>query len=578
MNERLAFSRTWTTRLRLTLAVLLTALGVLLASSPAEAKDVDCTTPRKSLDTWLSNFQKDHHFPKLGAACFDWSGAGTPPKDRERLAFQLKKVLDARGLWVEMDEIPDDADHPEEKVIPFPHSFDQFYLVKKRNIWVISGASITATPALYEETFALNVDGLLTRLPDSLSFLRDGIAGIAYWQMLGIILCVAIALLVRSLTTWVVTSWGVRLLDRLKFKAGSKQVQKAARPIGTLLMAGVLWYTLPVLGLSAGVMQILVIALRVLSALAAVMVLYRVVDVVSDVFERRAELTESKLDDQFVPLVRKAVKVFVALIGFIFVLQNMDVDVGSLLAGASLGGLAFSLAARDTLANLFGGVSIFADRPFQIGDWVTIGGSAEGVVSEVGMRTTRIRTFYDSLITVPNAKIADSIVDNYGERTYRRVFTTLGVQYDTTPEQIHAFCDGIRAILKANESVRKDAYEIHFSGFGPSSLDVMVYFFLKVETWSEELRQRHNVYLEILRLARELGVQFAFPTQTLHIASQAAPSPAPSFEVPADDVMKQSVLAFAPSGKLSRPDGPKITNGFFPDTSQKGGDEDGDGG
>jgi len=491
--KRTAPSGSSIARLRLSLAVLITALGILFVSSPAEAKDVDCTTPRKALDTWLSNFQKDHNFPKLGSACFDWSGAGTPPKDRDRLALQLKKVLDARGLWVEMDDIPDDPAHAEKKVVPFPHSFDQFYLVKKRDKWLISGASITATPALYEETFALNVEGLLSRLPDSMSFLRDGIAGFAYWQMLGALICLALALGVRSIVTWVVTSWGVRVLDRLKFKAGSKQVQKAARPIGTLAMAGVLWYLLPTLALTAGVMMVLVISLRVLSALAAVMVFYRIVDVVSDVFERRAELTESKLDDQFVPLVRKAVKVLVALIGFIFVLQNMDVDVGSLLAGASLGGLAFSLAARDTLANLFGGVSIFADRPFQIGDWVTIGGTAEGVVTEVGMHTTRIRTFYDSLITVPNAKIADSIVDNYGERTYRRVFTTLGVQYDTTPEQLHAFCDGIRAILQTNEAVRKDAYEIHFSGFGPSSLDVMVYFFVKVETWSEELRllRRH---------------------------------------------------------------------------------------
>jgi len=576
--KRTAPSGPWTQRLRLALAVLLTALGILLVASPAEAKDVDCTTPRKSLDTWLSNFQADHNFPKLGAACFDWAGAGTPPKDRQRLALQLKKVLDARGLWIEMEGIPDDSEHAEKKVVPFPHSFTEFYLVKKRGLWVISGASIAATPALYEETFALNTDALLSRLPDSLSFLRSGFLGVAYWQLIGLAICLALALLVRAVVTLVVTSWGKRALDRLKFKAGGKQVQKAARPIGTLMMAGVLWYTLPILGLSVGIMMVLIIALRVLSALAGVMVLYRIVDVISDIFERRAELTETKLDDQFVPLVRKAVKVLVALVGFIFVLQNMDVDVGSLLAGASLGGLAFSLAARDTLANLFGGISIFADRPFQIGDWVTIGGSAEGVVSEVGMRTTRIRTFYDSLITVPNATIADSIVDNYGERTYRRVFTTLGVQYDTSPEQLHAFCDGIRAILQANEVVRKDAYEIHFSGFGPSSLDVMVYFFVKVETWSEELRQRHNVFLEILRLARELKVSFAFPTQTLHIASQAPPGPIPSLQIPTDDIMKQSVLAFAPAGKLARPDGPKITNGFFPEARQTGGDEDGDGG
>jgi MscS family membrane protein len=245
------------------------------------------------------------------------------------------------------------------------------------------------------------------------------------------------------------------------------------------------------------------------------------------------------------------------------VLQNLEVDVASLIAGVSLGGLAFTLAARDTVANLFGSVSIFADQPFQVGDWVVMQG-VEGVVEEVGMRSTRVRTFYRSVVSIPNAKVADGIVDNYGARDSRRTFITLGLQYDTTPEQMEAFCDGVRAILAANPAVKKDAYHVYFSGFGDSALNVMLYFFFVVDDWKDELRQRHLVFLEILRLASALRVQFAFPTRTLHLATRARETEVALPSPPTDAELGAAVLAFGPGGELARPGGPAISHGFYP--------------
>jgi MscS family membrane protein len=258
------------------------------------------------------------------------------------------------------------------------------------------------------------------------------------------------------------------------------------------------------------------------------------------------------------------------------VLQNLDVDVGSLLAGVSLGGLAFSLAARDTVANLFGSVSIFLDKPFQVGDWVVVDG-VEGIVEEVGMRSTRIRTFYDSLVSVPNSRAADANVDNYGERRHRRTYVTVRVTYDTTPAQLEAFTDGVRAILAAHPKVRKDKYEVHFSGFGDSGLDVMVYFFFTVASWSEELEGRHEVFLELLRLAHAVGVSFAFPTRTLHVASAVPPEARAPREVLSEDALASTVLAFGPGGRLSRPSGPRLTHGFFAGRQPAGDSDDGTG-
>ncbi len=258
-------------------------------------------------------------------------------------------------------------------------------------------------------------------------------------------------------------------------------------------------------------------------------------------------------------------------------LQNLDVDVGSLLAGVSLGGLAFTLAARDTVANLFGSISIFADQPFQVGDWVLIDGH-EGVVEEVGMRSTRIRTFYDSVIAIPNSVVANAAVDNYGQRRYRRCLVTLGLTYDTHPEQMQAFVEGVRAILKANPKVRQDSYEVHFKDFGNSALEVMLYFFFKVESFSDEMAQRQNVFLEVMRLADAIGVSFAFPTQTLHLETRAKETEIPGHPNPSKDELAQLAAAFGPGGERSQPDSGSLTGGFLPgDDTAKGSDSEAEG-
>ena len=333
---------------------------------------------------------------------------------------------------------------------------------------------------------------------------------------------VAVAILVGLLIRWIVARVlavvARGLLSRTGDHARWDAVLRAANPIGTLVMAAALWYALPNLELSDRVAQVYTVAVRVLAACAGVMLAYRVVDVVAMVFANRASKTDTKLDDQLVPLARKGSKIFVAAVGIIFVLQNLNVDVTSLVAGASLGGLAFSFAAKDTVANLFGSVSIFADQPFQVGDYVTIDGH-EGVVEEVGMRSTRLRTFDRSVLTVPNSVVANVAIKNFGLREYRRCRVTLGLTYDTTPSQIDAFVAGVKQILEQADKVRDDGQEVHFQGFGDSALEFLLQFFISTLEWGEELSIRHQVFLDIMKLAERVGVSFAFPTQSIHIES-----------------------------------------------------------
>ncbi|MEM6959665.1 MAG: mechanosensitive ion channel domain-containing protein, partial [Myxococcota bacterium] len=217
------------------------------------------------------------------------------------------------------------------------------------------------------------------------------------------------------------------------------------------------------------------------------------------------------------------------------------------------------LAAKDTVANLFGSLSIFADQPFQVGDWVVIEGK-EGTVEEVGMRSTRIRTFKESVVSIPNAVVANAAVDNFGQRRYRRCSLKLGLTYASSTDQLQAFVEGIRAILRANAHVRQDAYEVHFRDFGDSALEVVAYFFFTVNTWTEELRERQNVLLEIMRLSEALKVEFAFPTQTLHVLRDGEGKSA----APAAEKLAAIAESFGPGGDRSNADSGSLTSGFWP--------------
>ena len=295
------------------------------------------------------------------------------------------------------------------------------------------------------------------------------------------------------------------------------------------------------------------------AAVGVLQVAYRAIDIFMDVLARRATKTESKLDDSLVPLLRTAVRLFVTFVGLLFVLQNLDINVSSLIAGLGLGGLAIALAAQDTVRNLLGGVTIFADKPFEVGDWVVVDG-VEGTVEAVGFRSTRVRTFYNSLISVPNGNLMDSGIDNMGQRRWRRYKTTLGVAYHTKPDQLQAFVEGIRAIIQANPGMRQDYYIVEFHGFGATSLDILVYCFIDAEDWNEELRTRHVLNLDIMRLAESLQVEFAFPTQTLHIArmpGQAQELP----EIPDRTNLRNVVNSFGPGGKSGQRVDQPITDG-----------------
>jgi MscS family membrane protein len=358
-------------------------------------------------------------------------------------------------------------------------------------------------------------DWVRTHVPDLLqgrSFLLE------HWQWAALVLLAFAGVVVDRLIRYALGVWLRKLLSSADHGRIAEAITRFEKPIGILTMAVVWWLLLGSLDLPPQALETLRFATRLMMAGAGVWAAYRFVDLASEKLSTLASRTESRVDDILVPLVRRALKIAVLAFGVLFVAQNLDIDITSLLAGLGLGGLAFALAAKDTVENLFGSVTVLIDRPFQIGDWVVID-DLEGTVEEIGFRSTRIRTFYNSVVTVPNSRLVNTAVDNLGARRYRRLKCMIGVQYDTDPERLDAFCEGIRELIRLHPYTRKDYYMVYFNEFSDSSLNVLLYVFFDTPDWATELRERHRLLVDIVRLARRLGVQFAFPTRTLHLAS-----------------------------------------------------------
>jgi MscS family membrane protein len=354
---------------------------------------------------------------------------------------------------------------------------------------------------------------LRSLVPDELhrgSFLLEN------WQWIGLLLLVVVGILVDRVTRAVLAAAAKRALARFLPRGDAKVRRAAVRPAGMLAMAVVWGAGLPLLGLPEGMLSGLFAAVKVVLAGSAVWLAYRFTDVIGEILAQRARQTSSRFDDLLAPMIRKSLKILILAFGLVFVADNLNVDISSLLAGLGLGGLALALAAQDTVKNLFGSITVLVDKPFAVGDLVRIG-DVEGVVEEVGFRSTRVRTAYDSLITVPNANLISSNVDNLGARAWRRWRTTLSLTYDTPPERIEAFCEGVRELVRLHPATRKDQLLVSAYEFSASSIDVLLSVYFRTERLDEELEDRHRLLLDILRLARGLQVTFAFPTQTLHV-------------------------------------------------------------
>lgn len=497
--------------------ILITSILLCTLSLSSQNRDELTITPRKTMETHLKYLQKDDYKPELSAFTLNISNSGDIRS--QELAIQLKKVLDARGLFVNIDEIPHNPNYKDETqnkniYVPFK-SVPEIYLRKIENKWLYSKETVSKITDLYSKTFPMEYLGLKKHIPDSM---KSSVMGMAIWKYVGLLLFIILALIAYKIVSWVIGYFLIKILKKVLNNSPviDKYIDPISHPISFLIVISFLSTFLPFLEIPIIFNVWVANIVKALFPITITLIVYRSSDLIADFYSVLASRTETTVDDQLIPLVKKVIKIIIVILGLLYVLSELGVEITPLLAGASVGGLALALAAQDTLKNFFGSITIYTDSPFEIGDWIVFDGG-EGVVEEIRVRSTRIRTFHNSVISVPNGILADLKIDNMGRRRFRRFRTQIGLTYDTPPDLIDAYVTGLRAIVKEHPKTKNDPYEISLNDFGPSSLNILVYIFFEVENWSQELKARQEFMLEAIRLAKELNVRFAFPTTTLHI-------------------------------------------------------------
>jgi MscS family membrane protein len=278
-----------------------------------------------------------------------------------------------------------------------------------------------------------------------------------------------------------------------------------------------IWMALRMLNLPDAVKVVIANAYQVIIALLVGWLLSRLFDAFyKQYLKPLADKSENDLDDQLMPIVSKGVKMIIWAMAIIIGLNNAGYDVAALIAGLGIGGLALAMAAKDTVSNVFGGVTIFTDQPFKIGDRIKVAGY-DGTVLEIGVRSTRLKTLEGRIVTMPNAKFADAPVENISWEPSRKVVVSLGLTYDTKPDQMQNAIDTLTEINQSNTSTEEDAI-VFFSGFGDFSMNItFIYYIKKGESIADT---QSEINLQILSKFNEKGLEFAFPTQTLYNISQ----------------------------------------------------------
>ena len=351
------------------------------------------------------------------------------------------------------------------------------------------------------------------------------IKGNEFWRFLLVLLLVLVAMAAGRIAQYAINSVAGRRDKQGRGAVLTIFLRCLAKPISVALFALGLFVCKAVLvfgdeGISPTIGAYWTKIVQAVAAIAIAYGLYRLVDCLEYYLQRWTSRTRTKLDDMLVPVVRKSLRVTIAIIAALWIADGiLGAEIRAILLSAGVGGIAIALAAKDTIANFFGSVTIFADRPFQIDELVRIGEHL-GPVEEVGFRSTRIRTLNGHLITVPNSMIANSIVENVGRRPFIRRTSNITITYDSGHTRAKMAVEIIKEVLADVPQVNTDPERpprVYFSDFNDWSLNIYVSYWVRPADYWLYHQVNEQVNLEIMRRFEAEKIEFAFPSQTLYV-------------------------------------------------------------
>ena len=424
--------------------------------------------------------------------------------------------LGATENWIMLDDIPKSANYIDsisgEHIFVINPHIPELYLEKVGKDWKYSYTTAKMIDELHEEIYPIGAEAVFSlgnyfKSLISAKYSGSTIFGLLLYQFLMIVFFFIVFLI----SFFVVKLFLKRIIYSLISDDDISLITyKGFFALFLVLFNAWILIFIPALGLEP---EAIILLKRMFGALLIFSFTYFALNAIEIWFkimtlkEPKEIMTARKGAFTFVMAILKIITV---VIGSVFVVDKLGFDLAGLLAGLSIGGFAFALGAQETIKNFFGSIMIFIDKPFKVGDWIEINGN-EGIVEEVGLRTSRIRTFYNSVVIIPNSEVSNTVIDNYQERRYRRYKSVYKLPLNTDIEKVEAFVKALEELIKTHENTRKDFFQVKVNNIGLYSIDILFYTFFVVPDWSTELDARQELIVSVLRVAEELGVEFAVP-------------------------------------------------------------------
>ena len=488
-------------------------------STAQDSTQVDICNPYATIYTHLFFLQDDSYEPQKAAKTI----IGYTDKVAMQKAIKLKKILDGKGLFVDFNKVSSDPNYNDTigysasyKYLLFPQRMPEISVEKVNDNWYYSAETVSKIDQIYKEIFPWYVDKLQSSMSD---YGHKKILTIEIWQWIGVLLMFLLAwiifLIAKKAAFFVLKKIQQQITKNTNLEI-NKVLKKLAHPLSLLIVFAFFDKIFASLQFGLDINTFVFRAINIAIVVFWIYVFLKMVQVVMQIYKVFTEGTHGRLDDQLVPILDNLFTGLVIVVGGFRLLALLGVDTTTMLAGATIGGLAFALASQDTVRNLIGTIMIFLDKPFHIEDWIEAG-EVVGTVEKVGFRSTSVRAADTSVYQIPNSKLSEIVINNKGLRLFRRYHTNLGLRYDTPPELIEAFVKGVREIIIAHPETRSDSYNVEFTGFGDSALLITVNVYFKSLAWGIEQSSKHRMHIAIVKLAKDLGVDFAFPSSTVMI-------------------------------------------------------------
>ncbi len=488
-------------------------------------KEVDLTNPNATIYTHIYFLMPDSYDVDKSAATI----RGIPREEARDKVIKLKEILDGNGLRVDFTKVPKDPkfidtigigrqglEINEYRYAPFPLRMPDVYVERIGSRWYYSEETVEKIDKLHKDTFPLEWTYFHEKFPE---FFNYTVYGYYVWKPVSalviILICILLYYALVPVIFFLLRQIGSVFFKKKFSEESLKITRELARPIVFVLIVRFIKRILPSLQMVEW-NAVLVTGVKIAETVFWIYIFLKIMKFSVNFYEEKNQDNRSKIDRQLAPLVGKVLHGIVVFIGFLHILTLFGVDPATVLAGASIGGIAVAFAAQDSVKNLIGTIVIFLDKPFQLDDWVVIGG-VEGSVERVGFRSTRVRAADTTLYQIPNSKVVEMEINNKGLRVYRRYTTELGIRYDTPPDLIEAFMEGIKEIIRLHPETKSQSYNVEFVKFADFSLNIMVNVYFQSPDWGMEQASKNVLHLAILRLAASIGVEFAFPSSTLMI-------------------------------------------------------------